>query len=246
MPEIQALPRMPELAAEVPCPLCGSDRARDAAVLWPELIASWELTPAETALINRQQGRCCALCGANLRSQTLAAAWLDLLEWRGTLETLVVSARVSSLRVLEINEAGALSPFLRRCPGHVFAPFPRHDMQHLELPEGHFDFVIHSDTLEHVPDPVQGLRECRRVLRPGGALLLTIPLLPSRLTRRRDGLPPSYHGNPTVRPEDFLVRTEYGADYFLDFIAAGWTRCEWFTLGTPASLALVARKPAAR
>ena len=38
------------------------------------------------------------------------------------------------------------------------------------------DFVFHSEVLEHVEDPDRFLRECGRVLRPGGRLLFTVPL----------------------------------------------------------------------
>lgn len=39
--------------------------------------------------------------------------------------------------------------------------------------DGEFDAVLSSQVLEHVRDPALYLRECRRVLRPGGRLLLS-------------------------------------------------------------------------
>ncbi len=38
-----------------------------------------------------------------------------------------------------------------------------------------FDLVALLDTLEHVPNEGRALDECRRVLRPGGKLLITVP-----------------------------------------------------------------------
>ena len=46
-----------------------------------------------------------------------------------------------------------------------------------ELPyeDGTFDLVTAFDVVEHMDDDVAGLREMRRVLRPGGTLLLFVP-----------------------------------------------------------------------
>ena len=43
----------------------------------------------------------------------------------------------------------------------------------VDLPEESIDLVISTQVLEHVGDPDAYLNECRRVLRPGGRLLLT-------------------------------------------------------------------------
>jgi len=43
-------------------------------------------------------------------------------------------------------------------------------------PDDHFDAVILTQVLEHVPNPETVLREIRRVLKPSGKLLLTVPL----------------------------------------------------------------------
>lgn len=45
----------------------------------------------------------------------------------------------------------------------------------LPLPDESVDIITLKHTLEHVPDPLDGLRELRRVLRPGGALLIVVP-----------------------------------------------------------------------
>jgi ubiquinone/menaquinone biosynthesis C-methylase UbiE len=45
----------------------------------------------------------------------------------------------------------------------------------LPFPDGYFDFAICSEVLEHLSDDSAGLRELRRVLRPGGTLMVSVP-----------------------------------------------------------------------
>jgi SAM-dependent methyltransferase len=51
----------------------------------------------------------------------------------------------------------------------------RGDIYALPFPDGYFDGVILSEILEHVSDDVAGLREVRRVLKPGGVAAITVP-----------------------------------------------------------------------
>lgn len=44
-----------------------------------------------------------------------------------------------------------------------------------KLPENTFDVIAASHFIEHVPDPIDMLRECRRLLKPGGLLVLITP-----------------------------------------------------------------------
>jgi len=220
------------------CAVCGNEAWRDHAILWPALVAEWQLAPHEHAYVDRQQGTLCTGCGANLRSAALARAILDARGATGTLRDFAASPAAAALDVLEINEAGMLGPTLRRMPGHRLATYPEVDMHALPYPDAAFDLVVHSDTLEHVPDPVHALTECRRVLRPGGALCLTVPTIVGRLTRGREGLPPSYHGDPATTSEDFAVRTEYGADAWTQLALAGFARIGIAVLDFPSATAL--------
>jgi SAM-dependent methyltransferase len=51
------------------------------------------------------------------------------------------------------------------------------DLHELPLGDATFDFVLCTEVLEHVSDPARVLAELRRILRPGGRLLLTTPFV---------------------------------------------------------------------
>ncbi|MBC7202268.1 MAG: methyltransferase domain-containing protein [Pusillimonas sp.] len=221
------------------CPICGNKDLVSKNVLWPNLIKEWELSERETQYINRQQGFHCAKCLNNFRSMALAFAILDLYNERDKLfKTFCDNS--PGLSVLEINRAGNLTSFLQRLPNHQLIEYPKHDMQRLDIDSGKFDVVIHSDTLEHVPNPVLGLKECKRVLKPGGACIFTVPIIVDRLSRRRDNLCPSYHGSSERSDSDQLVYTEFGADFWKVVLEAGFHHCDLIALEYPSAMAIVA------
>ena len=49
------------------------------------------------------------------------------------------------------------------------------DLESAKYPTAYFDVVHISEVLEHVPDPVALLRECRRILKPDGIFFLSLP-----------------------------------------------------------------------
>jgi ubiquinone/menaquinone biosynthesis C-methylase UbiE len=51
----------------------------------------------------------------------------------------------------------------------------RADAVHLPFPDAAFDKVLMTEVLEHIPDEQAALREIRRVLRPGGTYVLSVP-----------------------------------------------------------------------
>lgn len=57
------------------------------------------------------------------------------------------------------------------------------DLLHAQFPDQHFDVVMLQDTIEHVPDPLALVREIHRILRNGGAIVLSTPNYQS-LSRR--------------------------------------------------------------
>jgi SAM-dependent methyltransferase len=221
------------------CVVCGSEELHYIEELPAALVREWNLSADEAAYVNRQQGLQCVRCGSTLRCMALATALIRHCGATGTFAAFSTSSAAPQLRVLEINEAGGVSPFLAQWPGRVLVEFPEVDMQQLPHADATFDLVVHSDTLEHVPDPVRGMAECRRVLRDGGACVFTVPIIVGRLTRSRAGLPPSYHGNPDDG-SGYLVHTEFGADAWAWPLAAGFADCRIVSLEHPAAHALIA------
>jgi SAM-dependent methyltransferase len=232
------------------CPVCGGADFKQIPILWPSLIEGWGLTPTETIIIERQQGVHCMGCGCNLRAMALGEALVKVLGEGDEVRANQWLARPSlpwyHTAILEVNEAGALAPILAKIPGHVRGSWPEVDLRALPYPDERFDVVIHSDTLEHVGLDAgasgfqQALRECRRVLKPGGALCFTVPILHGKLSRSTIGRPPTYHGPDG--DESLRVHTEFGADVWAYVLAAGFKRCEFTCIEWPAGLAITAWK----
>ena len=223
------------------CGVCGGTEFSARRVLNAQLIAEWQLAPEEVRYIDRQQGETCKRCGSMLRSLAMANALRAFFRTDRLLMDVPDSEIGRRTSVLEINEAGSLSPLLKTFDRYVYGAYPAVDMHALPYAESSFDLVVHSDTLEHLAHPVRALAECRRVLRAGGALCFTVPMIVGRLTRNRAGLPKSYHGNPEGAQEHSLVHTEFGADAWTFAMQAGFTDVSLHAVGYPAAIALLAR-----
>ena len=223
------------------CTVCGGNQFRSQAVLWEGLINEWQISPFEVDYIDRQQGKTCTSCGSNLRSIALASALRAHLKTEMVLRDWVLSPAAKNLSLLEINLAGTLTPYLNQVGGYVFGAYPDVDMHAIPYGSDAFDVVVHSDTLEHVENPIHALTECRRVLKRGGALCFTVPLIVGRLTRSRVGLPKSFHGNAETAADDLVVRTEFGSDAWTYIMEAGFADLSIHAIEYPAATAFVAR-----
>jgi SAM-dependent methyltransferase len=50
------------------------------------------------------------------------------------------------------------------------------EITHIPLADGSVDIILCTEVLEHVPEPIEVLRELARLLKPGGRMFLTAPL----------------------------------------------------------------------
>ncbi len=86
------------------------------------------------------------------------------------------------------------------------------DVQDLPFEENSWSYIICSHVLEHVADDERALAELRRVLRPGGILVLCVPCVPfyesSRATvaLERDAPLRAMHGHYRTYGMDFIER----------------------------------------
>jgi SAM-dependent methyltransferase len=104
-------------------------------------------------------------------------------------------------------------------------PCKRYRSENLEcqtFPDNLFDVVLMQDVFEHIFEPDKAIKEITRTLKPGGALIMTVPITRGRRTSQRraslvDGQvrhllePPQFHGNP-VGNDGSLVTIDWGYD----------------------------------
>lgn len=222
------------------CTVCGERGFSFKEVLWQELVDEWELSPYEVDYVNRQQGLVCDQCGNNLRAMALAYAILRSYRFTGFLQDFVKSDVGGRLKVLEINPAGSLTSVFSELSGHRLTTYPEYDIENLNIESSTYDLVVHSDTLEHIKDPVKALSECRRVLKPDGKCIFTVPIIVDRLSRSREGLEDSYHGDKATDSRDLIVRTEFGCDVWKYVMQAGFSAVSFHCIDYPAGLAIEA------
>lgn len=99
------------------------------------------------------------------------------------------------------------------------------DLERLTFPDAAFDIVLTSDVMEHVRLEQRAHEEVRRVLKPGGVYLFTVPHFRDRATIERvrildpadpsrdvDVLPREYHGDANSEDGRALAYRSFGID----------------------------------
>jgi SAM-dependent methyltransferase len=142
---------------------------------------------------------------------------------------------LADLHVYELSSRGPLLGWLRRHTGRItcseyFDGVPVgemvngvqcQDVQQLTYADASFDLCTSTEVFEHVPDDARGFAELRRVLRPGGRLIFSVPIASAARTIERAVLehgsvrhllPPEYHGDRIRGRGRVLAYRDYGLD----------------------------------
>lgn len=208
------------------CAVCGAETrfVRNSWILSRELRRAWP-----DGFVERES-MLCAECGASRRVRLLATALLSLYATHArSIPELVAEEAFRGLDVAEVNAVGRMHPYLASHPRLTSVEYPEQDLQRLTWPDASFDLLLTSDTLEHVPDLDAALREIRRVLRPGGKHVFTVPVDPRlTATRARASLPEQHHGRGggpyalVTRKVDYLAHWDVALDLPERMLAAGF------------------------
>jgi SAM-dependent methyltransferase len=167
-------------------------------------------------------GRRCVRCLSTFRHRAIGRVLQQL-------------ALTRDASVYELSSRGALCRHLRRTFTHVTVSelfddvgvgrfrdgVQCQDVQRLTYGDASFDLVTSTEVFEHVPDDRRAFAEIHRVLRPGGTLVFTVPLMETGPTLERaridQGLvvhltAPEYHGDRLRGRGRVLAFRTYGVD----------------------------------
>jgi hypothetical protein len=203
----------------------GAERVVDFEIAWPaDGMPNWRETVRcpETGLINRLRG-----CYHALR--TLRPAFDGQRAY-------ITEQATPFFGFLAARHPGITgSEFLPDTPSgrHDARGIRSEDLTRLSFADASFDVLLSFEVLEHVPDYRAALRECARVMAPGGLALITAPFLTNaaetlvRASIAADGTtvhhePPDYHGDP-ISDRGILCYYWFGWSLLDDLRAAGFS-----------------------
>jgi SAM-dependent methyltransferase len=216
------------------CNVCGqwSLMVRRPRVIPPRLVDMWGLTRRQARALLRKESLDCLRCGAKLRGRRLAQVVVRMLfddaaHPPESLSAWVRTQCAQRLTIAEINRIDGVHQIMAGLPGLRYSDYnapgvPHEDLTRLSYPDETFDLVLTSETLEHVPDLNAAIGEIRRVLRPGGLHIFTIPLLATvertfaRARLGADGTIEPLRGPLLHHPAGdagYPVFTEFGLDF---------------------------------
>ncbi len=110
-----------------------------------------------------------AICN-RLAAQNLAGDVLELGAGNGTYSAIL--ARIArKLYVTDLSE-DMMQVCAKRLEGNPNVTIEKQDCCALTYPDNRFDVVVMINLLHVIPDPAEALAQCRRVLKPGGSLVV--------------------------------------------------------------------------
>ena len=226
------------------CIACGSSVTKwiKKEIISKELAAAWRLTSSQKKKFDLRESLFCPVCNNSLRTRALAEAVIKSFPYKKADSLAIWSSHASEkgLTIAEINSCGNLHRFLKKIPTLSYSEYQpslfdknplttaknivkkllyqytHEDITHLSYKSNSFDLVIHSETFEHIPQVKIAIEEVKRILKPGGLCIFTIPIIPERNTLKKISTlktpqTPSYHG--FGNREDYLVCWEFGGDF---------------------------------
>jgi SAM-dependent methyltransferase len=183
----------------------------------------------------------CAKCGSIPRERALFSV----------LRMLFPNWRDLSIHESSPVDRGASLKLRTECAGYVSTQFDpgaalgcthqlygwrNEDLEHQTFDTGSFDIVVTQDVFEHLFHPDIAIREIARTLKPGGASVMSVPIVQKEKPSKPRALmvdgqikmlgPEEWHGNP-VPGQGALVTQDWGYD-ITDYL--------WRHSGMPTSI----------
>jgi SAM-dependent methyltransferase len=134
----------------------------------------------------------CPACGANGRDRFLHWCLADRVALHPALRVIECSPRLG-----EGYRSAMATWFFYRTSDYDLSAHRGNlqlDLQNIDLPDACLAVLLCAHVLEHVPDTDKALAEIRRVLAPGGHVLLQVPVLQGRTAPPTE---PEFHGDNT-------------------------------------------------
>lgn len=175
----------------------------------------------------------CSACDASTRNSDVAKVIVNTFTGKDiTLKEAM--PYLKDLAIYESESTGPIHNILINSNNYIFSEYFKditpgtinkqgircEDLQNLSFQDNIFDLVITQDVFEHIGEPGKAFSEIRRVLKPNGYHIFTVPHHEGRKTLKRailkDGgdeflQPPIYHPD-ALNTSGALVYTDFGED----------------------------------